>query len=131
VAQRRNSRQNYIAKMNLRKQRRLDAGLVSDVFPTVDGMVIHMTYLRKGSNPVVMLRTVNVFPSTYAYFIMDCMTPGCTDGGFDLTPVIREMVREHKKVKKGKLFCSGESADAISDHANVVYEVAIKFNKKH
>lgn len=130
MAQRRNSRQDYIAKMNLRKQRRIEAGQVCDVFPNVDGIVINMTYLRNGSNAVIMLRTVNVFPSTYAYFNMDCMTPGCTEGGFDLTPVIKEMVRKHKRVKKGKLFCSGEGADSTSEHANIVYEVSIKFNRK-
>ncbi len=129
MAQRQSSRQNYIARMDLKKQRKLDAGLVSNLFPEVDGIVIHMTYLRKGYNPVIMQRTVNVFPTTYAYFNMDCMMRGCTDGGFDLTPIITEMVREHKKLKKGKLACSGENADPVSDHTSIAYEVTIKFNK--
>lgn len=117
--------------MDLIKQLRVASGLVSDRFPQVNGIVIHMTYFRKGSNPVLMRRTVNVFPTAYAYFNMDCMISGCIDGGFDLTPVITEMVKKHTKLKKGTLVCSGKNADLESDHANIAYEVTIKFNKKH
>jgi hypothetical protein len=116
--------------MDLIKQRKVDAGLVSERFPEVSGMVIQMTYLRKGLNPVLMLRTVNVFPTAYAYFKMDCMIKGCTDGGFDLTPVIKEMVKKRQKLKKGNLACCGKNADLASDHANIAYEVTIKFAKK-
>ena len=123
-------RQNYTAKMDLRKRQQVAAGLVSDRFPAVKGIVIRMTYFRKGVNPVLMLRTVNVFPTGYAYFDMDCMISGCTDGGFDLTPVIMEMVKKHQKSRKGTLACRGKSADLAPDHANIAYEVVIKFNRK-
>ncbi len=123
-------RQNHAAKMDVKKQKKVAAGLVSDRFPEVSGMVIQMTYFRKGSNPVLMLRTVNVFPTTYAYFNMDCMISGCTDGGFDLTPVISEMVKKHKRTGKGNLACCGTSTDLAADHANIAYEVTIEFNKE-
>lgn len=123
-------RQNYTAKMDLKKQQQVAAGLVSERYPQVTGIVIQMTYFRKGLNPVLMLRTVNVFPTGYAYFNMDCMISGCTDGGFDLTPVIAEMVKKHQKLRKGTLVCSGKNADLASDHANIAYEVTIKFSKK-
>src|SRR5512139_2324446 len=80
-------RQNYAVKMDALKQKKIAAGLVSDLYPEVSSMVIQMTYFRKGSNPVLMLRTVNVFPTGYAYFNMDCMINGCAGGGFDLSPV--------------------------------------------
>ena len=123
-------RQNYAVKMDLLKQKKIAAGLVSECFPEVSGMVIVMTYFREGLNPILMLRTVNVFPTAYAYFNMDCMINGCTDGGFDLSPVIKEMVKKHNKLKKGTLFCKGKSADLTSDHAHIDYEITIKFNKK-
>ena len=122
-------KQNYAVKMDLLKQKKIAAGLVSDCFPEVSGMVIVMTYFRKGLNPFLMLRTVNVFPSAYAYFNMDCMISGCTDGGFDLSPVIKEMVRKHNKQKKGTLVCKGKNADVASDHAHIDYEITIKFVK--
>jgi len=123
-------RQNYAVKMDQLKQKKIAAGLVSDRFPEVSGMVIQMTYFRKGLNPVLMLRTVNVFPTAYAYFNMDCMISGCIDGGFDLSPIIKEMVKKHTKLRKGTLVCCGKNADLASDHAHIDYEVTITFNKK-
>jgi hypothetical protein len=123
-------KQNYAIKMDLLKQKKIASGLVSDCFPEVSDMVIVMTYFRKGLNPILMLRTVNIFPTAYAYFNMDCMISGCTDGGFDLSPVINDMVKKHSKMKKGTLACNGRNADLASDHAHIDYEITIKFNKK-
>jgi hypothetical protein len=123
-------RPNYAVKMDLLKEKRVAAGLVSDRFPEVSGMVIQMTYFRTGSNPVLMLRTLNVFPTAYAYFNMDCMISGCTGGGFDLSPVIKEMVNKHSRLKKGTLACKGNNPDLASDHARIDYEITIKFYRK-
>ena len=98
------NRNNYAAKMALKRQSRSAAGLVSERFPQVLDIVIHMTYYQKGPNPVLMLRTVNIFPASYAYFKMDCVIKGCDGGGFDLTSVVDDMVKTHKRVKKGLLF---------------------------
>ncbi|MBI5025447.1 MAG: hypothetical protein HZC12_01725 [Nitrospirae bacterium] len=122
-------RNNYAAKVALKRQSRFAAGLVSDRFPKVSGIVIHMTYYQKGANPVLMLRTVNIFPASYAYFKMDCMIKGCDGGGFDLTFVIADMVKTHKKVKKGALVCRGKTDTHSSDHASIEYDIAIKYNK--
>ena len=73
--------------MELNKQRRLEAGLVSERFPDVSGMVIHMTYYHKGVNPVLMVRIINFFPSGYAYFNMDCLIKDCVRWRFDFTSV--------------------------------------------
>jgi hypothetical protein len=122
-------RNNYAARMDLKRQLQVAAGPVSDRFPDVDGIVIQMTYFRKGLNPILMQRRVNVFPTTYAYFNMACMISGCTDGGFDLTPVIAGMVKEHKRLGKGSLACCGKIGDIASDHADIAYEITIEFNK--
>ncbi|MFZ3137933.1 MAG: hypothetical protein WA126_11160 [Thermodesulfovibrionales bacterium] len=123
-------KQNYVDKMELTKQQRIAAGLVSERFPEVSDMVINMTYYQKGVNPVMMIRIVNFLPSRYAYFNMDCMVKGCADGGFDLTSVITKMIKNHKKTGKGKLVCNGKSEGLASDHASIDYEVMIKYNKR-
>ena len=122
-------KQNYLESMELKKQRRVAAGLVSECFPEVSDIVIHMTYYRKGVNPILMVRTVNFWPSLYAYFNMDCMIKGCIDGGFDLTSVISKMIKNHKKSEKGKLLCNGNIDTLASDHASIAYEITIKYNK--
>lgn len=123
-------RQNYIEMAELKKQCRAATGLISNNFPEVSGIVIHMTYYQKGANPILMERIVNVFPTSYAYFNMECMIKGCVDGGFDLTSVITDMIKTHRKLGKGKLVCSGKNDALASDHASISYEIRIQYNKQ-
>jgi hypothetical protein len=121
-------RQNYVESIERNKQRKLAAGLISECFPEVSDIIIHMTYYHKAANPILMNRIVNFWPSQYAYFNMDCMIKGCVDGGFDLTSVIAKMIKNHKKSEKGKLTCKGKSDTLSSDHASVTYQITVKYN---
>ncbi|MBI5409466.1 MAG: hypothetical protein HZA14_08880 [Nitrospirae bacterium] len=123
-------KQDYIRKMEIRKQRKVEAGVVSDRFPEIRNMVIHMTYFHDAKNPVLMERTINVFPTSIAYFNMECMTKGCDNGGFDLTPVISRLVKHHKKSAKGNMICEGKIEEFSSDHAKVSYQINITYNKR-
>jgi len=116
--------------MEQNKQNRLASGLLSERFPNVSGIVIQMTYYQRGVNPVLMLRTINVHPTDSAYFNMACLIKDCVGGGFDLTPVIAEMVKAHKKAGKGKMVCRGKTDAGVSDHASVAYEISIQYVKK-
>jgi len=122
-------RQDYLERIELKKQHRIAAGLVSECFPEVSDIAVHMTYFHKGANPILMVRKVNYWPSRHAYFNMDCMIKGCVDGGFDLTSVISKMIRNHKKSEKGKLLCDGNIDALASDHASIAYQITIKYNK--
>ncbi len=123
------NRQQQAAKVELKKQNTFAAGLLSERFPQVSGMVIHMTYYQNGINPVLMVRTINVFPTSAAYFKMDCMIKGCESGGFDLTPVIKSMIKTRKKEKKGALDCKGKVDAVAGDHASVEYEISVKYGR--
>lgn len=123
------NRNNYAAKLELKRQNKSLAGLISERFPEVADIAIHMTYYQHRSNAVLMVRKVNIFPTSHAYFKMDCMTKGCEDGGFDLTSVIKGMVKERKKGKKGVLDCRGKLDAAADGHAHVEYEIVMRYNK--
>ena len=123
------NRHKYAAKMDQKKQNRLIAGVVQDRFPQISGIVINMTYYQPGAHSVLMERTINIFPSSDAYFKMECMIKGCDGGGFDLTPVIDNMAKTRKLVKKGALVCNG-NPDVSSDHASVDYEIVIQYKKR-
>ena len=123
------NRNNYAAKAELHKQRKSAAGLISEHFPQVAGMVIQLTYYQDRANSLLMVRTVNVFPTSSAYFRMDCMTKGCEDGGFDLTSVIRGMIRDKKREKKGRIECRGKGESVSAGHASVEYDIAIRYLK--
>lgn len=123
-------KQNYLERVEKNKQLKLKAGLISDRFPEVSDIIVHMTYYQKAVNPVLMSRTINFWPSHYAYFNMECMKKDCIDGGFDLTSVIVKMIKHHKKSAKGKMCCNGHIIPPASEHASITYEISIKYNNK-
>ncbi len=123
-------KQEYLRKMELKKQAQQEAGLVSERFPKVSGIVMHITYYHKSANPILMERMVNFFPASDAYFNMACMIKDCDNGGFDLTSVTAKQIKHHKKLVKGKMVCKGKNEDIGSDHASISYEIRIKYGKR-
>jgi hypothetical protein len=121
-------KQNYLEKVELNKQRRLETGLISECFPEVSFIVIQMTYYLKGVTEASMVRTVNFWPSRHAYFNMDCMIKDCVNGGFDLTPVIKLMIKKHEKLGKGNLSCKGKINNHALKHSSVDYKIAIQYS---
>ena len=121
-------KQNYLEKVELSKQRRLEAGLISESFPEVSFIIIEMTYYLKGVSEASMVRTVNFWPSRHAYFNMDCMVKDCANGGFDLTPVIKVMIKKHEKLGTGYLSCKGKINNQASQHSRIDYKISIKYS---
>jgi len=124
------NKQNYREKLELKKNTMLAAGLVSERYPEVSSIVFHMTYYQKTADPVLMTRTVNFIPAHYACFHMECMKDECSDGGFDLAPVVAGLVKGRCKSVKGKIVCSGKNESLSVGHASIAYEVNIQYNKQ-
>jgi hypothetical protein len=110
-------------KMQEIMQQKREAGSVATHFPEVANIVMNMTYNQKGARSI--LRTFNFTPSSYAFFIVNCLRKDCVDGGFDLTQVITTMIRNRRVEVKGSLSCTG--TDSSSNHSDIVYEVAIQY----
>ncbi len=108
-----------------RKQQRLDAGPMSDRYPQVASIVVAMDHYKKGSGISYMHRTVNFFPGSAAYFLMECMEDKCIDGGYDLDSIIYTMVRGHQESADGELACAGNDC---SGHRRVGYKIAIEYS---
>ena len=124
------TKQNYLKKAELQREKKQKAGLMSDKYPRVSGIVINMTYYHNVANRVLMERMVNFFPTSYAYFKMECMTKGCEEGGFDLTSAIVKNIKQKKKTIKGKMVCKGKNGDHPYDHASISYDITIKYSRK-
>lgn len=124
------NKQSYMEKQELKRSVMLAAGLVSERFPGVSGIVFRMTYYQRTSDPVLMVRTVNFFPTDYACFRMECMREECANGGFDLTPVVAGLVKNRKKSVKGKIVCNGTNETLRPGHASISYEVTIQYHKQ-
>jgi len=123
-------KQNYVERIERNRQLKLEAGLISERFPDVSDIIVQMTYYQNAANPVLMSRTIHFWPSRHAYFNMDCMRKECLDGGFDLTPVIIQMIKHRKKLAEGKLRCAGSVTPPAADHANISYKISITYKKK-
>lgn len=117
-----NSRKN--AARAERLQQRVDAGLVAEHFPKVASIVINMIYNQIGLNKS-LLRTVNFFPDSPAFFRVDCVNRDCVDGGFDLTQVITSSIGHHRQSAKGKLSCEGTGPAA--GHSVIAYKIEIQY----
>ncbi|HEY6000843.1 MAG TPA: hypothetical protein VI078_16270 [bacterium] len=99
------------------------AGLMSDRFPGVSSIVVTMNY--KGDRLSSLVRTVNFFAGSPAYFRISCLGEGCERGALDLTWVIHRMIRGRERSAKGELGC--ENRDPAVHHANVDYGVTITY----
>jgi len=107
-----------------RKQSKVDAALLSESYPDVSSVVVSMNYYQRNKGQVFMQRTVNFFPGSAAYFLMECMRHDCIDGGYDLETVIATMMRDHLESGNGEIVCPG---DKSSGHARIDYTIAIQY----
>ena len=123
-----NQRQSYRQKQAEEKTALAALGLVSERYSGVSEIEFRMTYYQRGIQSVLMERTLSFSPANYAGFHMKCMKEGCTDGGYDLAPVVAGLVKTSKKSTKGKIFCHGTN-DTVG-HASIAYEVNIRYHKQ-
>jgi hypothetical protein len=106
-----------------KKQQKIDAGLLSELFLKVKEISISMIYSQTGVLEPLS-RTINFFPGSYAVFKLSCLCSDCVEGGFDFTKIISAMVGTHKTASKGRISCEGCSAPKCSD---VAYTATIKY----
>ncbi|HUL01114.1 MAG TPA: hypothetical protein VLX29_09685 [Nitrospirota bacterium] len=123
-------KQSYLEKQELKKSNMLAAGLVSERYPSVASIVLHMTYYQRTSDPILMKRTLNFLPTDYACFRLDCMREECTNGGFELSQVVAEMIKKNIKSAKGKIICNGKSETLHLNHASIAYDITIQYLKQ-
>jgi hypothetical protein len=124
-------RQSYKEKMELEKASMVAAGLISERYAGVSNIEFQMTYYQRGLRPVLMTRTLSFSPANYASFHIKCLHEGCTDGGYDLAPVVAGLASSRKKTVKGKIFCHGanDTVGHTVGHASMAYEVNIQYSK--
>lgn len=122
-----NHKQSYRQKLELERTALAALGLVSERHAGVSKIEFRMTYYRRGLDAVLMKRTLSFSPADYASFCMKCMEDGCTNGGFDLAPVVAGLAKSRKNSVKGKLFCHG--TNHTIGHASIAYEVSVQYKK--
>ena len=106
-----------------RQRQILAAGLVSERFPGVSSIVVTMNYNR-GRNSA-LLRTLNFYPNSPAFFKVSPLGDGGEDGAPDLTNFISNMIGAHKKSAKGESTCGRGEEGVVPP--KVDYEVAVTY----
>lgn len=122
------NRQSYKEKLGLEKAALAASGLISERHAGVASIEFRMTYYKRGVDSVLMTRTLSFTPSDYAGFHLKCMEDGCTDGGYDLSPIVKSLTKTKKKSVKGKIFCRGKNHPL--GHASIAYEVSIQYSRQ-
>jgi len=98
---------------------------LSDEFPNLESMTIRMVYYQKGDNPVLMTRTLHVYPeSDPAFMFIPCLIHDCEGGSFELAPIVYELLRKGEGSVSGQLSCVGSAnRDIPPDHAGIEYAI--------
>jgi hypothetical protein len=122
-------KQSYKEQLEVKRNIMLAAGLVSERYPGVSNIELRMTYYQKTADPVLMKRTVSFCPTNYAFFRLECMRDECSNGGFDLTPVVSSLVKNRKPAVKGNINCHGKTENLGHGHASIAYEINIQYSK--
>jgi hypothetical protein len=107
------------------KQRKIESGLVSELFPKVTEIAISMLYSQAGVLKPLS-RTVNFSPDSAAAFKLNCLCADCVEGMFDFTKIISAMVGARKTTSKGEISCERCAAPECSYAA---YTVTIKYGQ--
>ena len=123
------ARKQDTAKNELERRKKAESGFVSDRFPAVSGLAIKIIYYQNAANPVLMVRTINVYPSSSSCFHLQCPLKDCTGGGFDLTRDIWELIRSGRKSGKGKMVCGGEKEAQGPVHASISYQITVQYSR--
>lgn len=97
--------------------------LVSDRFPGVAGIVIKIRYKSRGADS--MMRTLNFYPESHAFFKMSCLGEGCEGGGLNLTRAVSTVIRNQQKSAKGDVRCINNDPDA--EHADMSYNISVEY----
>lgn len=103
-----------------KKQQRIDAGLLSELYPKVSKITINMLYSQTGALEPLS-RIVNYFPGSTAIFKVNCLCSECTEGFFDFTKILGTMVKARKTTLKGLISCETCSAPECSDVAYTIH----------
>ncbi|HMK59900.1 MAG TPA: hypothetical protein VK452_01985 [Dissulfurispiraceae bacterium] len=106
-----------------KRQQKIDADILSDVFPKVKHISINMTYNQTGVLEPLS-RAINYYPGSAAIFRMHCLCSDCVEGGFEFSKIIKSMVKARKTVLKGKIGCDSCSSPECAD---VSYIIQVKY----
>lgn len=80
---------------------------LSELYPDVRRITLFVAFEEADAESEPNYQQIIFTADTEAIFRLDCSRDACVGGGFDLTPVVDEMVKNSESRVHGKLACEG------------------------
>ena len=106
-----------------RRQQELEAGLVSERFPTVKKVRLEVEF-HDATGTRVQRRCRDLPPTAYALFDMKCPLDSTP---LDLKNIVLHMVKDRETKKRGEIKCAGSQ---IESHHAASYNIHIEYQTK-
>lgn len=113
------SKQPDVYKQQRERRRRAYASTpnLSEQFPQVEQLVIRMTFTDPSGRANHSPQMHSFSPAGRAFFEVPCPFSACIDGGFDLNPIIADILNHSGQETSGTLDCQGwQSRDRSDQH---------------
>jgi hypothetical protein len=82
-------------------------GTISELYPEIARILLFAAFEEADSESEPNYQQIIFTPQSEAIFRLDCSREECVGGGFDLTKVVAEMVKNRESRVHGKLACEG------------------------
>lgn len=80
---------------------------LSELYPDLGRLLLFIAFEEADSESEPNYQQLIFTPETQAIFRFDCSREECVGGGFDLTEIVAEMVRNKESRVQGNLECEG------------------------
>lgn len=118
----------YRQQQDIRRRAYLDTRILREDFPRVAQLVLHMTFIDPRGVGRHSAQTHSFSPAAKAYFAVACPWSLCLDGGFDLGPVIAEMLSTGCEEAVGTLQCHGWQSSGRGDNDRCLLELRYRLS---
>lgn len=80
---------------------------LAELYPDLHRITLFIAFEEADSASEPSYQQIIFTPDTGAEFRLDCLRDACTCGGFDLAPVVADLVKGGESMVHGTLVCAG------------------------
>lgn len=107
------------------------AGLFKDRHPQIKELLIDLKFHDFDTDKIITSRVQTLKSESSAYVAIDCPLHECISGGFDLTEILAEGIRDRKSIFAGSLCCNGwQDLERVNQHrclCKLSYKITIEY----
>ena len=97
---------------------------IAELYPEIRRITLFIAFEEADAESEPNYQQIIFTADSEAAFRLDCSRDACVGGGFDLAPIVAEMVRNQEDRVHGRLACTG-TLGAGGDHCSLQAEYRI------